>query len=125
MSAPTPHPTKTDYNDVQVPSPMVVSDLDDEESNDEDSLASSHQVGEIHATDGDPFGDDNYPEDRYLGNEDQNNEGNVNPRYPRRNHKKKGPLVINFENRCHNPLYVQRVRTCLSEPISVQLLARE
>ena len=40
---------------------MIVSDLDDDDPNDDDLIASSHQEGEIHATDGDVFGDDSHP----------------------------------------------------------------
>ena len=86
---------------------MVVSNSDDDDSDDE-SLAPSHQEGEIHATDGDPGGDfvgdpnDVFDPGDNFGMDEHDTVEHVSPRYPRRNWKKKQPLVIDFENRHHN-----------------------
>ena len=86
---------------------MIVLDSDDDDSDDE-SLAPSHQEGAIHATDGGPGGDfggdpnDVFDHgDNVVGDEHDSVE-HVSPRYPRRNRKKKQPLMINFEIRPHN-----------------------
>ena len=86
---------------------MVISDPDDDDSNDE-SLVPLHQEGEIHATDGDPGGDivgdpnDVFDPGDNVGGGEHDSVEHVSPRYPRRNQKKKQPLSINIENRCHN-----------------------
>ena len=104
--APNSHPTTTDDDDAQVPPLVIVSDLDDADFNDNDSIAPSYQEGEIHATDGDLFVGDSHLTDGDLANEEQNNVEYVSPRYLRRNHKKKGPLVSDSKNRCHNVFVV-------------------
>ena len=79
VPAPIPHSTTTDDNDAQVPPQIIVSDSDDDDSDDDNSIAPSHQEGEIHATDRDPFGDDSHLTDRDLGPVEQNNEEHVSP----------------------------------------------
>jgi len=70
---------------------MVVSDLDDDDDSDDESLAPSHQEGELHETDGDPgddFGGDSGDDFDYRDNFDADEHDTAehfSPRYPRRN----------------------------------------
>ena len=71
---------------------MIVTDGDD--SDDKDSIALSHQEGEIHATDGDPVAAEGDPGDNDPVQP-------PSPRYPWRNRQKKNPMIIVFKNRRH------------------------
>ena len=80
---------------------MVVYDSDDDDSDDEsagESIAPSHQEGEIH-----PSGGDLNAEEEHVDFEPQQDDvESPSPRYPKRNRRKKDPLAIDFKNKRYN-----------------------
>ena len=106
LPVPTSPPNDTDNDNDddghdQPPPLMVVSDSDDDDSDDEsvgESIAPSHQEGEIHP----PGGDLNVEEEHVDFEPQQDDVESPSPRYPKRNRQKKDPLTIDFENKRYN-----------------------
>ena len=80
---------------------MVVSDAVDDDSDDEsasESIAPSHQEGDVH-----PSGGDLSVVEEHVDFEPQQDEvESPSPRYPKRNRRKKDPLAIDFKNKRYN-----------------------
>jgi len=98
IRAPTSPPEPPhDDDDQHIPPLSIVSDSDDDDSdNDEsntDSIAPSHQEGEV-SDPGDSFDPG--------GNVGVDEQEHVSPRYPWQNRKKKQSLAIDFDNKRHN-----------------------